>query len=80
MFYIPSLLWKIILLSKPFQSSWLNTVLLELISAFFQALHKQHWLVILDLISVYPSLEQAIKKGGKDEWGEDLLESFFNEN
>lgn len=66
MFYIPDLLWKTILISKASQSSWLNTVLLPLISGFFQALHNQCWLIILDLISVYLPLEQGLKKGGKD--------------
>lgn len=66
MFYIPDLLWKTILISKASQSSWLNTVLLPLISGFFQALHNQRWLMILDLISVYLPLEQGLKKGGKD--------------
>lgn len=53
-FYILGLLWKITLISKAFQGSWLNTTLLELMSAFFQALCNQGWLLILDLISVYP--------------------------
>lgn len=53
-FYILGLLWKITLISKAFQGSWLNTTLLELMSAFFQALRNQGWLLILDLISVYP--------------------------
>ena len=65
-FYIPDLLWKTILISKASQSSWLNTVLLPLRSGFFQALHNQCWLIILDLISVYLPLEQGLKKGGKD--------------
>ena len=75
LFYIPGLLWKIILLSKAFQNSWLNTIFGELIPPSFQVLHNQHWLVILDIISVYPSLEEAIKTGGKKEWGEAPLEN-----
>lgn len=49
-------------------------------SAIFQALHNQLWLVILDLVYVYPSLEEAIKKGGKDLWGENPLEFFLKKN